>query len=202
MTITRHANVTQKPYIGWCMQADVCRNYNVSFASRFISLHKKPLSTRVTTTMLVTSKNVLFPGHNNLLTTNADDSTLWLSPECQHCSYLVDGGLIFCWVNLLMKTYTKHTGCLHQMYTNWSVSCETNDQNHYDEKDVKNGFPTSATMMPVNYFIHSLSNQPNSLNGFILKKKLLPIFKYFHSIYCVSITSINSQYGRYSYFLL
>ena len=35
------------------------------------------------TTMLATSKNVLFPGHNHLLTTGADDLTLWLSPKHQ-----------------------------------------------------------------------------------------------------------------------
>ena len=33
--------------------------------------------------MLVTSKNVLFPGHNHLQTTGADDLTLKLSPERQ-----------------------------------------------------------------------------------------------------------------------
>ena len=32
-------------------------------------------------TMLATSKNVLFPGHNHLLTNSADDPSLWLSPE-------------------------------------------------------------------------------------------------------------------------
>ena len=35
------------------------------------------------TTMLATSKNVLFPGHNHLLTTGTDDSTLWFLPEPQ-----------------------------------------------------------------------------------------------------------------------
>ena len=35
------------------------------------------------TTMLATSKNVLFPGHNHLLTTSTDDPALWLSPEHQ-----------------------------------------------------------------------------------------------------------------------
>ena len=35
------------------------------------------------TTMLATSKNVLFPSHNRLPTTGADDRTLWLSPEHQ-----------------------------------------------------------------------------------------------------------------------
>ena len=36
-------------------------------------------------TMLATSKNVLFPGHNHLLITGADDKTLWLLPEHQRC---------------------------------------------------------------------------------------------------------------------
>ena len=35
------------------------------------------------TTMLATSKNVLFPDHNHQLTTDADDPTLWLSPKRQ-----------------------------------------------------------------------------------------------------------------------
>ena len=39
------------------------------------SLGKKAASTRVTT-MLATSKNVLFPGHNHLLTTGVDEQTL------------------------------------------------------------------------------------------------------------------------------
>ena len=33
------------------------------------------------TTMPATSKNVLFPGHNHLLTTSTGDLTFWLSPE-------------------------------------------------------------------------------------------------------------------------
>ena len=43
------------------------------------SLHKKAIINQVT--MLATSKNVLFPGHNHLLTTDTDDLTFWLSPE-------------------------------------------------------------------------------------------------------------------------
>ena len=35
------------------------------------------------TTILATSKNVLFPSHNHLLTTGADDVTPRLSPQCQ-----------------------------------------------------------------------------------------------------------------------
>ena len=48
----------------------------------FLTLHKKATIHQVTT-MLATSKNVLFPGHNHLLTTGADDPTFWLSPERQ-----------------------------------------------------------------------------------------------------------------------
>ena len=46
------------------------------------SLHKKATIHQVTT-MLATSKKVLFPGQNHLLTTGTDDPTLWLLPECQ-----------------------------------------------------------------------------------------------------------------------
>ena len=40
------------------------------------------------TTMLSTFENNLIPGHNHLLTTSADDPTLWLSPERQHQRWL------------------------------------------------------------------------------------------------------------------
>ena len=46
--------------------------------------------------MLATTKNVLFPGHNHLLTTSTDDPTLWLSPNRQQVKghqyqWLADG---------------------------------------------------------------------------------------------------------------
>ena len=44
----------------------------------------KKVTMHLVTTMLATSKNVLFPGPNHLITTGADDVTLWLSPKCQH----------------------------------------------------------------------------------------------------------------------
>ena len=47
-----------------------------------MALGKKATIHQVTA-MLATSKNVLFPGHNHLLTTSADEPTLWLSLECQ-----------------------------------------------------------------------------------------------------------------------
>ena len=47
-----------------------------------LALHKKSTMHQVTT-MLATSKNVLLPGHNHLLTTGTHDPTLWLSPEHQ-----------------------------------------------------------------------------------------------------------------------
>ena len=45
--------------------------------------HSKKKTIHQLTTMLSTSKNVLFLGHNHLLTTGADDLTLWWSPEHQ-----------------------------------------------------------------------------------------------------------------------
>ena len=47
-----------------------------------VTLHKKATIQHLTT-MLATSKNVLFPGHNHLLTEGTDDPTFWISPECQ-----------------------------------------------------------------------------------------------------------------------
>ena len=43
-------------------------------------LHKKATIHQVTT-MLATSKNVLFLAHNHLLTTGTDNPMLWLSPK-------------------------------------------------------------------------------------------------------------------------
>ena len=43
---------------------------------------KKPTIHQVAT-IPATSKNVLFPGHNILLTTGADDPILWLSAKSQ-----------------------------------------------------------------------------------------------------------------------
>ena len=59
------------------------------------TLYKKATIHQVTT-MLATSKNVLFPGHNHLPTTGTDDPTLWLSPERQRVKghqyrWLADG---------------------------------------------------------------------------------------------------------------
>ena len=50
------------------------------------TLQKKPAIHQVTT-MLATSKNVPFQGHNHLLTTGIDDPTLWLPPKHQQCSW-------------------------------------------------------------------------------------------------------------------
>ena len=47
---------------------------------RSYTLGKKAAIHQVTTT-LSTSKNILFPGHNHLLTTGTDDPSLWLLPE-------------------------------------------------------------------------------------------------------------------------
>ena len=41
---------------------------------------RKKATTHHVTTMLATSKNILFTGHTHLLTTDTSDPTLWLSP--------------------------------------------------------------------------------------------------------------------------
>ena len=46
------------------------------------------------TTMLATTKNVVFPSHNHLLTTVTNDLTLWSSPKRQlrhQYQWLADG---------------------------------------------------------------------------------------------------------------
>ena len=48
-----------------------------------LSALRKKATIHHVTTMLATSKNVLFPSHNHLLTTGTDDPTLWLLPERQ-----------------------------------------------------------------------------------------------------------------------
>ena len=60
-----------------------CKFSIMNFQSKVsVSLCKKATIQQVTT-MLATSENVLFPGHNHLLTTSPDDPTLWLLPENQ-----------------------------------------------------------------------------------------------------------------------
>ena len=51
-----------------------------------MALRKKATINQVTA-MLATSKNVLFPGYNHLLTTGTDDPTLWLWPERSHWNW-------------------------------------------------------------------------------------------------------------------
>ena len=43
-------------------------------------------------TMLATSKNVLFPSHNHMLATCADDRSHWLSPECHQSVRIISTG--------------------------------------------------------------------------------------------------------------
>ena len=65
-----------------------------SSLSPFLLLQYHTLGKKATihqvTTLLATSKNVLFPGHNHLITTGAHGLTLWLSLKSQHCGYLED----------------------------------------------------------------------------------------------------------------
>ena len=62
----------------WSAQKCVPR---VWFLSDFMPAKK--VTIHQVTTMLSTSKDILFPGHNHLLTTSTDDLTLCLSPKHQ-----------------------------------------------------------------------------------------------------------------------
>ena len=61
-------------------------NFGVINFNEYVAEHslantlRKRATIHLVTTMLTTSKNVLFPGHNHLLTIGIDDLTLQLSP--------------------------------------------------------------------------------------------------------------------------
>ena len=59
----------------------------MTYSLEFSAALRKKTTIHQVTTMLATSKNVLFPGHNHLLTTVTDDPTLWLLPERQFKSF-------------------------------------------------------------------------------------------------------------------
>ena len=70
------------------------------------------------TTMLTTSKNVLYRGHNHPLTTGTDDPTLWLSPEHQRAFWTVWDMLLFAKETMaLPAVFHNYDQALHiQMY--------------------------------------------------------------------------------------
>ena len=55
----------RKPVVNWVMRLIV----HLHHCTKKATIHQ-------VTTMLTTSKNVIFPGHNHLLTTGIDDPTL------------------------------------------------------------------------------------------------------------------------------
>ena len=59
-----------QPYISFTI------TYRLLISPTFYWHHAKKATIHQVTTMLATSKNVLFPGHNHLLTTSADDPSL------------------------------------------------------------------------------------------------------------------------------
>ena len=61
---------------------DTTHATNILLHFLFIYTEQKAIIRQVTI-VLATSKNVLCPGHNHLLTTSTDDLTLWLSPKHQ-----------------------------------------------------------------------------------------------------------------------
>ena len=85
-------------------------------SNRRTTLRKKATIHQVTT-MLATSKNILFPGHNLLLTTGTDDLTLWLLPEqslkCDKCSgtmkdYFLSTCIVQDLMQLILTTFNNY----------------------------------------------------------------------------------------------
>ena len=74
--------IWQKPKAKFTL---VMHHLHIAYCSKIIMVHtaQKKNTIHQVTTMLSTSKNVPFPGHNHLLTTGADDPLHWLSPEHQ-----------------------------------------------------------------------------------------------------------------------
>ena len=62
------------------MQGDMIAQYIMAKIPGEAILAKQATIHQVTI-MLTTSRNVLFPGHNHLLTTGTDDPSLWLLPS-------------------------------------------------------------------------------------------------------------------------
>ena len=60
----------------WCTHS-----YSFKCEEDYLIHCAKKVTIHQVTAMLATSKNVLFSGHNHLLTTSTDDLTLWLSAE-------------------------------------------------------------------------------------------------------------------------
>ena len=55
--------------------------------------------------MLSTSNNVLFPGHNHLLTTGANDLTLLFLPEHQRGHMEVDSMVVSWWIVSFLRCF-------------------------------------------------------------------------------------------------
>ena len=80
---------------------------SVSFV---VSLLKKATIHQVTT-MPATSENVLFPGHNHLLTTDTDDPTLWLSVPVvsrwlwlENRTFVEVAGMVTWWIVFFLRS--------------------------------------------------------------------------------------------------
>ena len=71
------------------------------------SLHKNATIHQVTT-MLSTAKNVLFLGHNHLLTTSTDEPTLSLSPEHQGTFLEVASVVVIWWIVAFLRRDCWH----------------------------------------------------------------------------------------------
>ena len=151
--------------------------------------------------MLATSKNVLLPGHNQLLTTVTDDQTLWLSAEHEQMILFVD-------IFQIPKLKRSHCPLLqHSIWesqTPWAYRCELFSRkleqsvNAQDQCTQRNTFTTTTKQM-IKYCIHTQKfvTWGSHLNRLKLKftyKKILQIIHYIitHLTLTVPVTTIDA----------
>ena len=98
----------RRRHVGLCSNESITRHVK----SWCLTQRKKKATIHQVTTMLSTSKNVLFPGHNHLLTTGNDDLTLSILPKRQRASVPVvsrclwPGNMTFLKVNSMVVSWS------------------------------------------------------------------------------------------------
>ena len=106
------------------------------------------------TAMLATSKNVLFPGHNDLLTTGTDDLTLWLSPKHQLAYFWIWDHLDCLAINLTISTTIT--------WITFLDTIEHSNTKQQRSREIKHSVMFVHVLCSLSYFFLSFSFYPVS----------------------------------------
>ena len=79
---------------------NMCKSNKISLVLTYMVSQRKQATIHQIYTMLATSKNVLFPGHNRLLTTGTDDPILRYRLSAR--DMFLSAVSVYSWCNLLM----------------------------------------------------------------------------------------------------